>query len=113
MAAVSESLRPDRSLLNAKFDSYKLSPNRLEVQSTSLATPVNTVTLKDDVFSHLHVQALGWTNHLVVDKWNEKDGVELLFFVEENNSVNQVTVKVLWMLSNITYIYIYFIMTFQ
>lgn len=92
MAAM-ESLRPDRSLLNAKFDGYKLSTQPLDVQSTSLAAPVNVVTLKDDVFSHLHVKAFGWTNHLVLDSWNEQDNETLLYFVDENYSVNQVTVK--------------------
>lgn len=89
-----ESLRPNRSLLNAKFDGYKLSPEPLEVQTTYLAAAVNVVSLKDDVFSHLHVRAFGWTNHLVLDNWNEEDNQSLLYFVDENYSINQVTIKV-------------------
>lgn len=89
-----ESLRPDRSLLNPKFDGYKLSPEPLEVQTTSLAAVVNVVSLKDDVISHLHVRAFGWTNHLVLDDWNEEDNQSLLYFVDENHAINQVTVKV-------------------
>lgn len=89
-----ESLRPDRSLLNAKFDGYKLSTEPLEVQSTSFTAPVNVVSLKDDVFSHLHVKAFGWMNHLLLDSWNEQDNLALLYFVDDNYNVNQVTVKV-------------------
>ena len=89
-----ESLRPNRELLNPKFDGYKLSSDQLAVQSTSLPHAVNIVRLKDDVFSYLHVQAFAWTNHLVCDYWSPDPGKILLYFVDENYAVNQIVVQV-------------------
>ncbi|XP_028392291.1 nudC domain-containing protein 1-like [Dendronephthya gigantea] len=87
------SLRPNRELLNPKFDGYKLSPDQLAVEVSSLPEQVNTVRLKEDIFSHLHVKAFAWTNHLVLDNWTADNGRILLYFVDENFAVNQVTVK--------------------
>jgi hypothetical protein len=95
MAGNFESLRPNRELLNPKFDGYKLSSDQLAVESASLPNAVNIVRLKDDVFSYLHVKAFAWTNHLVVDNWSHIAGKILLYFVDENYAVNQIVVQVL------------------
>lgn len=95
MAEILETLRPNRELLNPKFDGYKLSPDQLNVQSTSLPNAVNIIGLQDDVFSYLHVKAFAWTNHLVLDNWSDASGKILLYFVDENYAVNQIIVQVL------------------
>jgi hypothetical protein len=87
-------LRPNRELLNPKFDGYKLSSDQLAVQSASLPHAVNIVRLRDDVFSYLHVKAFAWTNHLVLDNWSLNGGKILLYFVDENYAVNQIIVQV-------------------
>ena len=94
MSGKVESLRPNRALLNPKFDGYKLSANQLVVEGALLANSVNVVRLRDDVFSYLHVKAFAWTNHLVLDNWSDDGEKILLYFVDENYAVNQIIVQV-------------------
>ena len=94
MAGSFENLRPNRELLNPKFDGYKLSSEQLAVESTALPNAVNIVGLRDDVFSHLHVKAFAWTNHLVLDNWSQDTDKILLYIVDESHAVHQIVVQV-------------------
>ena len=95
MAGSFESLHPNRELLNPKFDGYKLSSEQLTVQSSSLPNAVNIVGLRDDIFSHLHVKAFAWTNHLVLDNWSQDKEKILLYIVDESKAVYQIVVQVI------------------
>ena len=65
-----ESLRPNRELLDPKFEGYKLSADPLNVSSTTLVSAVNDVKLKDELLiSFQHTRAFGNLNHLVLDSW--------------------------------------------
>lgn len=87
-----ESLIPDQSLINPKFEGYKLPPDQLTVQTTNLVSDVKVCKPRDDLFSLQYIRAFGSFNHLVLDRWQTTH--ERLYFVDENNEVQQVTVKV-------------------
>lgn len=87
-----ESLIPDRSLFNPKFEGYKLPPDEVDVKTTNLVSDVKVVSPRDDLFSLQYIRAFGSYNHLVVDRW--QTNCERVFFVDENNEVQQATVKV-------------------
>ena len=90
-----ESLRPDRDLLNHKFEGYKLSGNSLDVCSTTLLSAVSDVSLKDELLiSFQHVRAFGNVNHLVLDSWTDGGKTEAVYFVDENYEVQRADVKV-------------------
>lgn len=89
-----ESLRPDRDLLNHKFEGYKLSGNSLDVCSTTLLSAVSDVSLKDELLiSFQHVRAFGNVNHLVLDSWTDGGKTEAVYFVDENYEVQRADVK--------------------
>lgn len=87
-----ESLTPDRSLLNPKFEGYKLPSDQVDVKTTNLVSDVKVVHPRDDLFSLQYIRAFGSYSHLVVDRW--QTNCERVFFVDENNEVQQATVKV-------------------
>jgi hypothetical protein len=89
-----ESLRPDSSLLNPKFEGYKLSADPVEVNSTNLVSDVKVVSQREDLFSLQYVRAFGSHNHLVIDHWQDSNLCERVYFVDENNEVQQATIKV-------------------
>ena len=88
-----ESLRPVLSLLDSKFEGYKLSPNSLPHDSTRLVSGVNDIPLRDDLFSFQHLRAFGNFNHLVWDPWRFGDK-QSVYFVDTNYAVQEATVKV-------------------
>lgn len=90
-----ESLRPDRELLDPKFEGYKLSLDPLHLSSTTLVSAVNNVTLRDELLiSFQHMRAFGNLNHLVVDPWIDGGKTEAVYFVDENYDVQRAAVKV-------------------
>lgn len=94
MAANFENFKPNRELLNSKFEGYKLSSDTPNVESVALGDAVNIVSLRDDVFSHLHVKAFAWTNHLVIDEWTLSNKRTFLYFVDVNYCVQKVCFQV-------------------
>lgn len=90
-----ESLRPDRSLLNYKFEGYKLSGYTLDVCSTALLSAVNDLRLKDELLiSFQHMRAFGNINHLVLDSWIDGGKTEAVYYVDKNNELQKASVKV-------------------
>ena len=89
-----ESLRPNRELLDSKFEGYKLSSEPLTLSSTNLVTAVNDVPLREELFSFQHMRAFGNLNHLVLDSWLDGGKHEVMYFVNENYEVQRATVKV-------------------
>ena len=90
-----ESLRPNRDLLDPKFEGYKLSLEPLTLSSTNLVSAVNDIPLREELFSFQHMRAFGNHNHLVLDSW--LDGgkhQDVIYFVNENYEVQRATVKV-------------------
>ncbi|XP_064640690.1 nudC domain-containing protein 1-like [Lineus longissimus] len=64
-------LRPERSLLDPKFEGYKLDLDPLPTYKLSLPKGPDHVKLRDDQYSFQHVKAFGSTNHLLLDPWNQ------------------------------------------
>ena len=90
-----ESLRPNRDLLDPKFEGYKLSLEPLTLSSSNLVSTVNNVPLREELFSFQHMRAFGNPNHLVLDSWMMDGGKhEVIYFVNENYEVQRATVKV-------------------
>ena len=90
-----ESLHVNRSLLDPKFEGYKLSIEPLPVTSTQLVSPVHEVPLREDIFSFQHVRAFANHNHLVADLWSgENQTGESVYFVDDHLQVQQAAVQV-------------------
>ena len=89
-----ESLRPNRDLLDPKFEGYKLSLEPLTLSSTNLLSAVNDILLREELFSFQHMRAFGNLNHLVVDSWLDGGKHEVVYFVNENYEVQRAAVKV-------------------
>ena len=89
-----ESLRPDRSLLDSKFEGYKLSPDPLTCYQSKLVSSVNDIALRDDVFSLQHIRAFGNFNHLFRDSWRSSALEEYTYFVDSKYEIQEVTLKV-------------------
>lgn len=88
-----ESLRPNRQLLNPKFEGYKLALDPLTLSSTRLLSSVNNVPLREESFSLQHIRAFGNHNHLVIDSWTDGGKTEVVYFVNENYEVQRAVVK--------------------
>lgn len=92
-----ESLRPNRDLLDPKFEGYKLSADPLTLSSTNLVSAVNDIPLREELFSFQHMRAFGNLNHLVFDSWidgGKPERAEVIYFINENYEVQRATVKV-------------------
>uniref|UniRef100_G3MP54 NudC domain-containing protein 1 n=1 Tax=Amblyomma maculatum TaxID=34609 RepID=G3MP54_AMBMU len=76
-------LVPNRNLLDAKFESYRLSLEPLPIIRQSFQGGVQKVHLEDDQYGYLHVQMSGFINALVVDPWD----TNTLFFMSEAHHV--------------------------
>ena len=79
------SLKPDRTLLNAKFESYHLGTVNLELRSRNLLQPVAYDPLSEDHYSFSHLRAHAEQNLLVLDLWNKQEDV--LYFVDSTFAV--------------------------
>jgi len=64
----------------------------VDVKTTNLVSDVKVVCPRDDLFSLQYIRAFGSFNHLVVDRW--QTNCERVFFIDENNEVQQTTIKV-------------------
>ena len=62
--------KPDRSLLNVKFEGYKLSSKQLQCTSKTLKSRVLVAKAASDQLSYQHVCAFNMHNHLVSDPWD-------------------------------------------
>lgn len=65
--------KPDRHLLNANFEGYKLSSEKLPTICKDFAGRVDTVKVSDDYQrSYQHVKALTMRNQLILDPWEPR-----------------------------------------
>lgn len=62
-------LRPLHTLLNPKFDGYKLSLDPVPVLKTPLPSPLRRVYTNDDQYTFLHAKLFSLHNHLFRDPW--------------------------------------------
>ncbi|XP_064466981.1 nudC domain-containing protein 1-like [Ornithodoros turicata] len=63
-------LQPNRGLLDAKFECYRLTLEPLPVLKKSLKNNIQKVHLQDDQYGYLHVQMTGLLNALIQDPWD-------------------------------------------
>lgn len=69
----SMAFKPNRLFLNANFEGYKLSSEKLPTVCRDFAGRVDTVKLTDErQRSYQHVKALTMRNQLTVDPWESK-----------------------------------------
>ena len=76
--------KPNRDLLNANFEGYKLAEVSLPFTSQSFVGGVNKLVLSEDQFSYQHVRQATMYNHLVFDPWN---GFQVYWFTSQTRSV--------------------------
>ncbi len=76
------SLKPDRELLNAKFDSYHLGTENLDLKSLSLLQKVAYYPLTEEHYSYSYLRAHAAQNLLTIDRWNENE--DALYFIDDN-----------------------------
>ena len=79
------SLKPNRDLLNAKFESYHLGSAILQIERKSFLQPVAYYPLTDEHYSFSHLSAHAVQNLLVLDLWNKESNV--VYFVDESCAV--------------------------
>ena len=105
------SLKPNRELLNAKFESYHLGSVNLQTQTKSFLQPVAYYPLTDEHYSFSHLRAHAEQNLLVLDLWNKEQ--DILYFIDESYAVmglpyNKVSkTQIIPMLSFILDVYLY------
>lgn len=80
------SLRPDKTLLNTKFDGYKLSLDPVPVLKSSLPAPLHRVFTNDEQYSFLHAKLFSLHNHLFRDPWLANS----TYFLDENGVIQNV-----------------------
>lgn len=76
-------LQPNRSLLDANFECYRLTLEPLPVLKKPLKASVQKIQLEDDQYGYLHVQMTGLLNALIQDPWD----FNTVFFVTEAHCV--------------------------
>ncbi|XP_023236592.1 nudC domain-containing protein 1-like [Centruroides sculpturatus] len=76
-------LRPNRNLLDSKFESYRLSLDPLPILKQNLQEGVQNVDLGEDRFSYLEICMSGLFNHLNQDPW----ALNCLFYVNESHHI--------------------------
>lgn len=81
-------LRPDRALLNAKFDGYKLSLDPVPVLKANSSTSLHRTFTSDEQYSFLHARLFSLHNHLFRDPWTPNSG----YFLDDS-----------WALRNVRY----------
>ena len=77
-------LKPNRDLLNANFEGYKLAEVSLPFTRQSFVGGVNKLVLSEGQFSYQHVRQATMYNHLVLDPWN---GFQVYWFTTQTHSV--------------------------
>ncbi len=83
------SLKPNREILNAGFNSYHLGTESLEVKSLNLLEPVAYYPLTEEHYSYSHLRAHTAQNLLILDRWNEEE--DTLYFIDKTFSIMGVT----------------------
>ncbi|XP_076322276.1 nudC domain-containing protein 1 isoform X1 [Tachypleus tridentatus] len=81
--AVQIDFKPNRDLLDPKFESYRLSLDPLPVLKQQLSGGVESVDLGDDQYGYLHVRMAGIVNHLFQDSW----APDCVFFASEAHHI--------------------------
>ncbi|CAN7975404.1 unnamed protein product [Ixodes persulcatus] len=79
-------LSPNRSLLDAKFECYRLTLEPVPILKQTLKGGVQKVHLEDDQYGYLHVQMAGLINALVQDPWDHNT----LFYTSDTHHVTWV-----------------------
>ncbi|XP_043921692.1 nudC domain-containing protein 1 [Protopterus annectens] len=88
MAACNYSLKVNRSLLDPKFESYRLSLDALPTYNVELDSAVAEVKLRDDQYTLDHMLAFGMYNYLHCDSWYS----DSVYFVDQLGRLLNVTV---------------------
>ena len=79
------SLKPNRDLLNAKFESYHLGSANIQTETKSFLQPVAYYPLTDEHYSFSHLRAHAEQNLMVLDLWNKEQ--DILYFIDESYAV--------------------------
>ena len=79
------SLKPNRDLLNPKFESYHLGSVALQTEKKTLLQPIAYYPLTEEHYSFSHLRAHAGQNLLVFDSWNKESNV--VYFVDESYTV--------------------------
>ena len=79
--------KPNRDLLNANFEGYKLSSSSLNCGSRALEGAVHEARLKDGDFSYQHMRAFSLHNHLTVDIYDDS----CVYWCTEDGSIQRAT----------------------
>ena len=82
-------LRPNKELLNAKFEGYTLSLDPLPVYKHHLPVGVQHLRPSDEQFSFQHVKTFGYHNHLYSDPWNS----EFVFYMSKDLQVFRASIR--------------------
>ena len=76
-------LRPDKSLLDPTFESYKLSLETLPIYQHELPVGVEHLKPSDDQFSFQHYKSFGFHNHLIPDVWHP----DYVYFISKDYKI--------------------------
>ncbi|XP_019407491.1 PREDICTED: nudC domain-containing protein 1 [Crocodylus porosus] len=87
-AAANCSLRPQRLLLDPKFEGYKLSLEPLPCYQLRLDAAVAEVKLRDDQYTLDHMRAFGMYNYLHLDSWYQDN----IYYVDQLGRVMNLSV---------------------
>ncbi|KAI8504358.1 NudC domain-containing protein 1 [Branchiostoma belcheri] len=82
------SLKPDRALIDANFDGYKLSLDPLPQYAVNLDTGIDDVKLNEEEYTYQHIRAFGIHNHLTLDQWNP----DSVYYVDNRHTVQQIKI---------------------
>lgn len=79
-------LRPNRNLIDPKFDGYKLSLDPVPVLKTPLTAPPRRCHTSEDQYSFLHAKLFSLHNLLVKDPWNQYS----FFYIDDKWTIQNV-----------------------
>ncbi|XP_062912863.1 nudC domain-containing protein 1 isoform X2 [Mobula hypostoma] len=88
MAAANCSLRVDRRLIDANFDSYRLSLEPLPTYAVELDGAVAEVKLREDQYTLDHMRVFGMYNYLHCDRWYQ----DSVYYVDQHERVMHLAV---------------------
>ncbi|XP_072906113.1 nudC domain-containing protein 1 [Hemitrygon akajei] len=88
MAAANCSLRVDRRLIDANFDSYRLSLEPLPTYTVELDGAVAEVKLREDQYTLDHMRVFGMYNYLHCDRWYQ----DSVYYVDQHERVMHLAV---------------------
>ncbi|XP_069777094.1 nudC domain-containing protein 1 isoform X2 [Narcine bancroftii] len=85
MAAANCSLRVDRRLIDARFDSYRLSLEPMPTYTVELDSAVAEVKLREDQYTLNHMHVFGMYNYLHCDRWYQ----DSVYYVDQHERLMQ------------------------